>query len=172
MDDRAARTLEKWQGSVRSAHACHQVDVDADAPAFLVIAGAEPGGVIHEHVDAAERGSRVLYVFRHGRFVGEIADCRVYLATFRLQLAFGSLQGLGATCADRDVRSAIGEAERNRAADAAARASYKDVLSREGEVHGCVIHRESALPGAGKGRGAARRTSRAAGTSPCHISSA
>src|SRR4029079_12529346 len=120
VDDRAASALEERQRRMRRAHARHQVYVDADAPAFLVVAAAEARRVVDQNVDAAECRCCVLHVLRDGGGVRAVAVRGVHFVAFRLELALALARRFGAARADRDVGSAVGESERDRAADAAA----------------------------------------------------
>ena len=45
---------ERYRG-VRGAHGRHHIDGETLFPACLVVGGPEPGGVVDENIDAAER---------------------------------------------------------------------------------------------------------------------
>jgi hypothetical protein len=131
VNDRAAVALEKGRAACDARTLAIRSTSMLMRQPFLVVGAAEARCVVHEDVDAAERGGRVFHVFRDGRGVCEIASGGVDLPALRLQLGLGLLQRLGAARTDGDVRAALGKPERDRAANAAAGAGDDDVLSGE-----------------------------------------
>jgi hypothetical protein len=133
-DGRAlAAFFQQRQRGVRCAHHRHHVDRQARGPAGLVVAHAETGGVVHQHVDAAERGAGVGDITRHRLRIGQIARRRVRGVSVRGQLGARAFERLAAARTDRHAGAGCGERLRDRAADAATAATDDDAAVVEGE---------------------------------------
>jgi hypothetical protein len=130
-DHAAALLFHPRRDFPAGAHARHHVDLEGSAPAFFVVAGAEAGSVVDEHIDAPERRACGLEEGVELDRLRDVRRLRVHLHTRRSELSRGRLERLGAARADRDVRALRGEAERSGAADAtAATGDHYDLVQK------------------------------------------
>ena len=139
MDDGAAGLPEPGQRRVRGAHAGHQVDVEARAPAGFVVAVPESGRVVDQDIDAAESLGGTLDPVDDGTGVGEVAGAGVDGAAEVAQFGLGLAQALQAARADGDVGTGGGKAQRDGASDPAAGAGNKNLSLVERNMHACVL---------------------------------
>ena len=93
------------------------------------------GGRVHEHVEAAERGRCLLDGAPRGAAVGQVGGEAVPARALDRQRR-GRLGGVGGgvVVGERDLRAALGQAERDRASDAAGASRHEHAGARD--VHG------------------------------------
>lgn len=95
--DRALAGQQMRHRCLRRPHRGHQVDRYARGPALFVVRAAETGGVVHQHVDAAQRIGCRSHVATHRRPVGQVAHGRVNLLAVAGDFRFGLTQRIFAT---------------------------------------------------------------------------
>ena len=105
-------------------HRGHEVHVQGRLPSGLVVAEHEAARVVHQDVDASERGTRGLEKAVERLGVPHVADPGVHGHRPTTQLGFGLAQRRLTAGADRDTRSLIRQAKHNRPADAATRPGH------------------------------------------------
>src|SRR5687767_10177370 len=134
-DGRIAPFEEERQGRPRGAHHGHQVDREAFLPGGFLVADRPRRGVVHQHVDAAQRGRGIRDVARDVGFAGKVAGLGMGERSRGHELVAGRLEGRGAARAYRHLRAALREGERDRAPDAAAAAGDHYALVLYVDVH-------------------------------------
>ena len=108
--------------SSRGAHGGQAVHAIDGVPGFVRVTGGAATRVVPEDVDAAEAGHRLGYQPVDVLALRHIGDDAQRLDAALAQLRLGLAQPLLAARADRHAAALVGEAEGDRAADAAAAA--------------------------------------------------
>src|SRR5437764_5055841 len=99
------------------------------------MASAEAGGIVDEHVDAAEGRAGLGDVTLHRRRIRQVAGRSMYFDPELRDLAADTVQWFGAAGADRDRRSRGGAGERDGPTDAAAAAGHHRPFPAQIDVH-------------------------------------
>ena len=117
----------------RGAHRRHQVDAEAALPGVSCL--EDPGGVVDQDVDAAERAGGLFDIAVDRRRLRQVTRRGVGDAGLLGQFGARGGQGLGAARADRDPGALGGEGQGDRPADAAAAAGHHHAHIPQTKIH-------------------------------------
>jgi len=130
------RPCQMRQRCARGAHGGHQVDVETGEPAVVVVIEAVAAGVVHQHVDTAQRCGGRFDPGVDGSRVGQVAALHVGAAATRGDLVRHFVQRGLPACANGYGRSRRSEGQRDAAADALAAAGDGDVVAGQAKGDG------------------------------------
>ncbi|MNV64288.1 hypothetical protein D3C71_1569230 [compost metagenome] len=143
-DAGVGRGAQPRQRKARGADRRHQVDLQAGGPAVFVIGHAVAGGVVDQHIDAAERIGSGLQPGADAAEVAQIGGEGVQLRALGLRIGLQGVKPRLPAGAGRHLRTGAGEGQRQFAADALA--ATGDQHPAAGEIdHRPAVARGGAL---------------------------
>jgi hypothetical protein len=140
VDDRTAVALQIGPRGARDAHRRHELEPEAVGPVLLgeleEVAAFRRAGVVDHHIDAAEHLGRGRDQGRAGARLPQVGDLDEHPAPRPLDLALDPLELARVARRDRDVHAFVGQARRDGAPDALARARDDRRLTAQIQIHG------------------------------------
>ena len=136
MIEAAVAALEVRQGGPDEPDGVHEVDVEAGLPVLLGVGDGEGADVGHDHVEAAERGGRLLHPRRERLRVADVRTVDPVTSPRSPSASCVAADLVGVAGAEADDGALVEEGLDDRPADATGAAGDQDARTGELQIHG------------------------------------